>query len=60
MSTFNRVQENVTKGFKTRVGEYGNRHNVSARAIRGIGQDVQLNRALWTLGQRMAEIRAGK
>ena len=30
---------------------------VSTREIKGIDQDVRLNRALWTLAEKMAELR---
>lgn len=53
--TFNRVQENVIKGGQ--VG-YVHRRKSTTRAINGIDQDVKLNRALWTLAERMAELKA--
>lgn len=52
-STFNRIQENATKGVKT----WANRHRVSARAIKSIDGNVNLNRALWTLAERFAELK---
>jgi Domain of unknown function (DUF932) len=51
--TFNRVQENSTKGIRQRTRE----GRVTARAIRSIDGDVKLNRALWSLAERMAEIK---
>ena len=55
-STFNVIQENATKGVRQYVG----RQRVTSRAVKGIDGDAKLNKALWTLGQRMAEIKAGK
>lgn len=60
--TFNRVQENATKGFKALnphpfEGEYGYHRYVRSRAVKGIDGDVKLNRALWTLAERMAELK---
>jgi len=55
--TFNRVQENVVRG-----GIHGYdstaRRRVSTREVKGIDQDVKLNRALWTLAERMAELKS--
>jgi len=31
---------------------------VTTREVRGIDQDVKLNRALWVLGERMAQLKA--
>lgn len=55
-STFNRVQENVIQGglHARKAGSYV---RTTTRKVKGIDQDVRLNRALWTLGERMAEIR---
>ena len=54
--TFNRVQENTTK--KMRAVAPDRRSYVSSRAVKGIDGDVKLNRALWTLAEKMAEIKA--
>jgi hypothetical protein len=59
--TFNRVQENVIKG-----GLHGVQRDpsgrrlraVSTRQVKGIDQDVKLNRAMWQLAERMAELKA--
>ena len=56
-ATFNRVQENVIKGGLTAYSGAAMRR-VSTRGVKGIDQDVRLNRALWTLGERMAELRS--
>lgn len=56
-STFNRVQENTMRG-----GLRGNRlpgvNRIRSRAVRGIDQDTKLNKALWTLAEEMARIKA--
>jgi hypothetical protein len=52
-NTFNRIQENTLQGFKTSAR--GRR--ITARAVRSIDGDVKLNRALWTLATRMAELK---
>ena len=60
-STLNRVQENVMRGGLSARGprdERGHRgRRVSTRAINGIDQDVKLNRALWSLAEKMAELK---
>jgi hypothetical protein len=56
--TMNRVQENVIKGgLHGREVSNGRLRNVSTRAVKGIDQDVKLNRALWTLAEKMAELK---
>ncbi len=55
-STFNRVQENVIKG-GLRARAVGAARRTGMREVKGIDQDVRLNRALWTLGERLAEVR---
>jgi len=59
--TFNRVQENVIKGGLhgvQRDGQGLRLRAVSTRQVKGIDQDVKLNRALWQLAERMAELKA--
>lgn len=58
-TTFNRVQENVTKGGLrgTTVDANGRRHHRATRAVTGIDQDVRLNRALWTLAEEMRKLK---
>lgn len=57
--TFNRVQENVIKGGLHAVDRAnGRRRVVTTRQVKGIDQDVKLNRALWQLAERMAELKA--
>lgn len=57
--TFNRIQENTIRGGLTGRGRNaaGARVNTTTREINGIDGNLKLNRALWQLGQRMAEIK---
>ena len=57
--TFNRVQENVIRGGVTAWGRDANNRprRVTTREVKGIDQDVRLNRALWVLGERMAALK---
>jgi hypothetical protein len=58
--TFNVAQENVIAGGLSAIkrDENGRRvRRVSTRQIKGIDQDTNLNRALWTLGEKMAELK---
>jgi hypothetical protein len=58
--TLNRVQENVIRGGLTAVGRdaHGRRRHTTTREVKGIDQDVRLNRALWQLAERMAELKS--
>ncbi len=58
--TFNRVQENAIRGGLTAWGRDANnrRRRVTTREVKGIDQDVRLNKALWVLGERMAQIKS--
>lgn len=59
-TTFNRVQENVIRGGLSGIvidPETRRRRRMTTRAVNGIDQDVKLNRALWTLANRMAELK---
>ncbi|WP_282186090.1 hypothetical protein [Ochrobactrum sp. Marseille-Q0166] len=38
--------------------EFGRPRRVKSRAVNGIDQDIKLNKALWTLSQKMAELTA--
>lgn len=60
-TTFNVVQENCTKGglharAPRQMGQRRGRMQTT-RDINGIDQDVKLNRALWVLAEKMAEIK---
>jgi hypothetical protein len=58
-TTFNVVQENVIRGGLTGETRDANnrRRRVTTRPINGIDQDVKLNKALWVLAERMAELK---
>lgn len=53
-STFNRVQENLMKGGLRGKAPSGRR--TRSHQIRNIDNNVNLNRALWVLGEEMAKI----
>ena len=59
-STFNVIQENAIRGGLTAMGrDARNRPRRSTtRGVNGIDQDVRLNRALFTLASKMAELKA--
>jgi hypothetical protein len=59
-NTFNVIQENVVRGGLTAVGRDANNRprRTSTRGVNGIDQDVKLNRALWTLANKMAQLKA--
>lgn len=52
--TYNRVQENLTKGGIRR------KDKKRTRKIKAIDKDVKLNKALWVLTEQMAAIKSGK
>jgi hypothetical protein len=54
------VQENCLKGGLTALGRDKNNRprRTTTRAVNGIDQDVRLNRALFTLASKMAELKA--
>jgi hypothetical protein len=58
-TTFNVVQENAIRGgLEARFrDEHGHLRRSTSRAVRGIDQDVKLNKALWTLSEKMAELK---
>lgn len=55
-TVFNRIQENVVKGGIRTYDAQTYRRN-KTRAVTGIDQNAKLNRALWSLGQKMAELK---
>lgn len=59
-STFNRVQENTIKGGQPghTVGANGRHRRATTRAVQGIDANRALNRALWTLMEGMASLKA--
>ncbi len=58
--TFNRVQENAVRGGLSAWGHdaTGHRRRTTTREVKAIDQDVKLNRALWHLAERMAELKS--
>jgi len=61
-SITNRLQENVIKGGLTGIArnpeDRRRSRRVSARAVTGVDQDVRLNKQLWALAEKMAELKA--
>jgi len=56
--TFNRVQENAIRGgLSAHAGREHDYRRVTTRPVKGIDQDVRLNRALWTLAEKMAQLK---
>ena len=67
-TTFNRIQENAIKGglrarrpdqFDENGRFLARGRRTTTREVRGIDQDVKLNRNLWTLAEAMAELKKG-
>lgn len=58
-TVYNVIQENAIKGGLRGVArdEFGRPRRVKSRAVNGIDQDIKLNKALWTLSQKMAELK---
>ncbi len=54
--TFNRVQENLLKGGLLGRARSGRR--VRTRQVRSVAEDIRLNRALWRLAERFAQLKA--
>lgn len=54
--TFNRLQENLTKGGLR--GRSANGRRQSTRAVQGIDSDIRLNRSLWLLAEGMRQLKA--
>jgi hypothetical protein len=62
-TTFNIAQENIIRGGLRGVqldGEGRRVRRVSTRAVNGIDQDIKLNKALWVLAEKMAELKGLK
>jgi hypothetical protein len=55
-SVFNRTQENLIKGGLATRAANGRRN--TTRQVQGIDQNVKVNRALWTLAESMAALKA--
>lgn len=58
-TTFNVIQENVMRGGLSAMGRDANNRprRTTTRQVNGIDQDVKLNKALWALGERMAQLK---
>lgn len=59
-TTFNVIQENVIRGGLRGVTTNPDtlqQRRQTTREVTGVDQDTKLNRALWVLGQRMAELK---
>jgi hypothetical protein len=54
-TTFNVVQEHLIRGGLRTHNAAGRR--ASTRAIKSVGEDLKINRSLWTLASRIAEIK---
>lgn len=59
-SAFNVIQENILRGgVRGRKRDANNRYRrVTTRPVKSIDRDIQLNKALWTLTEKMAELKA--
>lgn len=55
-TTFNRIQENLIQGGLS--GRSTNGKRVTTRPVTGIDQNIKLNRALWTMADEMARLKA--
>jgi hypothetical protein len=55
-STYNRVQEKLLKGGLS--GRTSNGRRTRTRAVGSISEDVRLNKALWTLTEELAKLKA--
>ena len=58
-TVWNRVQENSIKGGLHGVtrDEHGRIRLSKSRAVNGIEQDIKLNKVLWLIGQKMADLK---
>lgn len=61
-TTFNVLQENCIRGGIRAVGTNaaGQRRRMTTRAVKGIDQDVKLNRALFLIADQMAALKGAK
>ena len=58
-TTFNVIQENLIKGGQRGIvtDQYGYRKRASTRAVTSIDGDTKLNKALWSLAEKMASLK---
>ncbi|EFO28617.1 protein YfjQ [Roseibium sp. TrichSKD4] len=61
-TSMNVVQENVLRGGIHTISRdaHGRRRRGRTRAVKGIDQDIKLNKALWVLSEKMAELKGLK
>lgn len=57
-NTFNVLQENLTQGGLRGYSSSGRR--LRTKAVQGVNENTSLNKALWNLTERMAELMTGK
>jgi hypothetical protein len=59
-NTHNVIQENAIRGGLTAMGRDTNNRprRTTTRPVTGIDGDVKINRALWLISERMAELKA--
>ncbi len=66
-TTFNVIQENTLRGglsgrtkagYDEATGKFKPSRRVSTKPVRGIDQDVELNKAMWALAEKMAELKS--
>jgi hypothetical protein len=55
-TTFNRVQENIIRGGVRGKNKNGGR--LHTRAVNSVGENIRLNKALWTLSEEMKALMA--
>lgn len=60
-TTFNVVQENIIKGGIKSWGQdqFGRAKRKTTRAVKSIDRNLKLNRVLWSLTEKMAELKKG-
>lgn len=60
LTTFNVIQENIVRGDQMFFGRNKKGHKVrkTTRAVKSVGADLKLNKALWTLANKILEIRS--
>jgi hypothetical protein len=56
-SVFNRIQENTIRGGLRSISN-ATRNRIKTRGVKGIDQNIKLNKALWTLAEKMAELKS--
>ncbi len=59
-TVFNRIQENLLRGGMRgrKRNAFGRLQRSTARAIKSVSEDLRINKALWTLMERFAELKS--